>query len=608
MKSFSRFNLFRFNFKGVKSKRKANENRYHQTRPSYVPHLEVLEDRTQPSTFTVTNLNNTGAGSLPTEVAAANAATGSSIIQFAKHLHGTITLSNNELLITNSVAIDGPGDKVLAISGDNSDRVFEIAEGQTVSISGLTISQGQASGSDGGGILIDANATVNLDHVDLSNNQALADSQGNNGSGGGIENDGSVTVMDSVFTNNRASMSSTSTGSNGGAIDSSGPSLTVSHSLFTDNQTVGTSTGVGSADGGAINNNGSTAAISDSTFFGNSASARTVNGGAISNEAGTMNATGDTFTSNQAIASNGGNDITNPNGDESLGGAIFSGSTLFVDKGTFTDNLAKGGDLGDNSTDGADGGGFVGIATGGGICNFFGTASVSNSTFLANQAIGGNMAIGPGGAAAGGGIMGGGSGATTTINDVSFTGNIVQGGNGGPGYPGGVGAGGGFYNGIIDATASVSNSFFLNNLAKGGTGGSGASGGVGQGGAIANGGSFDLLAPFGGQDTSTITVSLSSLISNAAQGGMGGAGAVGGNGLGGGFFTIDGTTASIAATLIESNGASGGLHGKGGANGQGMGGGLYIDTGASMTLSDPHDVFLNHASTGNDDIFGVYST
>jgi hypothetical protein len=105
-----------------------------------------------------------------------------------------------------------------------------------------------------------------------------------------------------------------------------------------------------------------------------------------------MSISNSTFYGNQAVATNGANDLTFRSGGEALGGAIDNSAPLTISNSTFTDNVAKGGDEGDNSSDGVDGGGFVGIATGGGICNFFSSLTVSNSTFTDNRAIGGNSA------------------------------------------------------------------------------------------------------------------------------------------------------------------------------------------------------------------------
>ena len=141
------------------------------SRRSVLPRLEVMEDRKLLSTFTVTSLSDSGAHSLR-----AGIQSGDATIAFAPGLHGTITL-NSELLINHSVTIDGPGANELSVSGNDSSRVFEIAAGQ-VAISGLTITDGQTVAANGGGILVDAGATLNLDQVVVANNSAYADSVG----------------------------------------------------------------------------------------------------------------------------------------------------------------------------------------------------------------------------------------------------------------------------------------------------------------------------------------------------------------------------------------------------------------------------------------------
>ena len=59
----------------------------------FVPRVEALEDRTLPSTFTVLNLADSGAGSLRAAVAAAEAHSGPDRIEFAKWVRGTIALT-----------------------------------------------------------------------------------------------------------------------------------------------------------------------------------------------------------------------------------------------------------------------------------------------------------------------------------------------------------------------------------------------------------------------------------------------------------------------------------------------------------------------------------
>jgi len=101
----------------------------------------------------VRNLNDSGAYSLR-----AGIQSGDSTIQFTGGLHGTITLTS-ELLINDSVTINGPGEDHLTVSGDTS-RVFEISNDATVSIDQLTIANGhtvvgdgQPDSGNGGGIL-----------------------------------------------------------------------------------------------------------------------------------------------------------------------------------------------------------------------------------------------------------------------------------------------------------------------------------------------------------------------------------------------------------------------------------------------------------------------
>src|SRR5262249_37319621 len=128
--------------------------------PRIVPRLEALEDRTVPSTLTVTNNLDTGAlgdGSLRGEIAAAQSG---DILNFASSLLGqTIRLTNGELAITKSLDIEGPGANQLTVSGNHASRVFDISGGVTVTIAGMTVTDGLANGSSpvlastGGGIL-----------------------------------------------------------------------------------------------------------------------------------------------------------------------------------------------------------------------------------------------------------------------------------------------------------------------------------------------------------------------------------------------------------------------------------------------------------------------
>jgi hypothetical protein len=90
-----------------------------------VPRVRFLEDRTLPSTFVVTNLLDSGPGSLRYEIQLANANPGADTINFKKGLTGTITLTSGELDITDSLTINGPGTNKLSASGGGTSRVFD---------------------------------------------------------------------------------------------------------------------------------------------------------------------------------------------------------------------------------------------------------------------------------------------------------------------------------------------------------------------------------------------------------------------------------------------------------------------------------------------------
>src|SRR5262249_3019659 len=124
----------------------------HAGRGQYRPWLEALEDRALPSTIPVTNNLDSGPGSLRQAVIDANTNPGADTIVFVKGVSGTVKLTSGELLIKDSVTINGPGANQLAVSGNDASRVFDIAATATmnVTISGLTITHGYAADRGGG--------------------------------------------------------------------------------------------------------------------------------------------------------------------------------------------------------------------------------------------------------------------------------------------------------------------------------------------------------------------------------------------------------------------------------------------------------------------------
>ncbi len=181
------------------------------------PRVECLEDRVVLSMLTVVNLLDKGTGTLRAEIAAAHS--GDTIV-FAPSLDGqAITLTSGELLIKKNLTIAGPGAGELTISGGGLSRVFEVANKENVTLSGLTIRNGVALSSYGscifnGGMLTVRNST-------LSDNSAFA--------GGGIYNGGTLTLGNSALSNNTASNC-------GGGIYNDG-TLTVSADTLSANST-----------------------------------------------------------------------------------------------------------------------------------------------------------------------------------------------------------------------------------------------------------------------------------------------------------------------------------------------------------------------------------
>jgi hypothetical protein len=122
------------------------------------------------ATFTVTNLDDDGAGSLRDAVAQANAAEGADTVVFDDGLGGSIVLSSGEIAITDALNIQGPGAAVLTIDADGGSRIFAVSvpgDPFEVVISGLRLTGGSASG--GGAIRVD-DADLVLRDCELSGN------------------------------------------------------------------------------------------------------------------------------------------------------------------------------------------------------------------------------------------------------------------------------------------------------------------------------------------------------------------------------------------------------------------------------------------------------
>lgn len=105
--------------------------------------------------------------------------------------------AGGDLDIRESVIIEGAGAATTIIDGSGRDRVFHImGAGVRAEISALTVTQGNASGNDGGGIYVMEGAHLVLDRAVVSHNQA-------NIGGGGVDSFGDLTISNTIIENNR---------------------------------------------------------------------------------------------------------------------------------------------------------------------------------------------------------------------------------------------------------------------------------------------------------------------------------------------------------------------------------------------------------------------
>lgn len=161
----------------------------------------------QAAEFLVTNLADSGPGSLRQAIDDANGAAGADTIVFQDGLAGTIQLTSGQLEVHDSLAIEGPGPDVLTVAGpgieaDPASRVFYLYDGDAlldVSISGLTITGGNAfsdSFAMGGGVS-SWGENLTLRDVVVSGNVAAI--------GGGVAvYAGDLTIQNSVVSANLA--------------------------------------------------------------------------------------------------------------------------------------------------------------------------------------------------------------------------------------------------------------------------------------------------------------------------------------------------------------------------------------------------------------------
>lgn len=179
-----------------------------------------------------------------------NAIGGSTTYNITFSVTGTITLGSSLPNINHKLNVVGPGSGSLTINGNDTFRLLEINSLLTASISGVTMSHGNAVNLQGGAIE-SGNSVVTLSNSVFDHNAATFD-------GGAIRNNGgNMTITNCTFSNNTS-------GVQGGAVKQNGTAMSMTGSTFFANTAAG--------GGGLHVGTGSTnTTVTNTTFYGNNA-------------------------------------------------------------------------------------------------------------------------------------------------------------------------------------------------------------------------------------------------------------------------------------------------------------------------------------------------
>src|SRR5258706_373870 len=260
--------------------------------------------------------------------------------------------------ISGNLNFSGNGSSLLTVqrstaAGTPDFRIFTINSGTTVTITGLTISNGHVAGSVspanlGGGILNSGNLTLNF--------CAVTGNFAGSGGGGGIHNLDTITIKNSAVS-----------GNTGGGL---------ANNLFgaTTTATINQSTISGNTVGSALYNNAingtANLTINNSTISNNSTD-NVAGGGGIFNGAGSFTSRANLIINNSTIS---GNSATAGAGGGIYSAAVFGNAltTLTLVNSTVTGNSCSG-----------DGGGILHFSNGSGSTAL---ATITNSTITGNSA------------------------------------------------------------------------------------------------------------------------------------------------------------------------------------------------------------------------------
>ena len=294
--------------------------------------IEALEGRTLLSTtYMVTTLADSGAGSLRQAITDANTAGGTSTIDFKAGLTGNVASSTPLPDIDSNMTLHGPGASVISIQGTATAVALYVAGGATAEIDNISIANGGSSNNqyDGGGIANFGILTV-VDST-ISGNTTAA-------SGGGIYNSQSatLTVTDSTISGNTAPT--------GGGLSFLYGQTTLTGDTISGNNAIGVGSG-----GGGIYDKASQTTITNCTITGNESS---TGGGGIEASAISLKLTDSTLSGNSSMADPGGGLVTAYGAtiDGTIIAGNFNGDVQTVGQAAAPNSLVGSNDLiGDGS-------------------------------------------------------------------------------------------------------------------------------------------------------------------------------------------------------------------------------------------------------------------
>ncbi|MEA2415371.1 MAG: hypothetical protein QOI58_2028 [Thermoanaerobaculia bacterium] len=269
------------------------------------------------ATFTVTNTNATGPGSLVDAISQANASAGPHTINITAS--GTVSVTT-PLVLTQSMTINGPlaTPPTFTIDGGNATRLVQVSASAAgpMALSGIALTHGRVDSAKGGAVDVPAGRTLNLTNCLVTANSTTGTSSADIflSAGGAISTAGTLNVQFSTISNNAA------TGPGGAIYSAATATVSIASSQVIGNQATNFA--------GAMYCSASVLiTITNTTFFGNQSG--TGGSGAIGFTDTKAVISGCTFSGNTTLGA-GGAMVT----------SARTGATIGIENSTFSGNSA----------------------------------------------------------------------------------------------------------------------------------------------------------------------------------------------------------------------------------------------------------------------------